>query len=132
MTEQHTHDEVGTLAEEALALFGAVAGWMRESAAGPHPGAETSTEQPDPAGPGDPSGEQGSCAGSCRWCPVCRAAETVRQVSPEVRAHLVDAGTSLLAALGGLLAAPGQQHPDRASDTDSEPRVQRIRLDGEE
>ena len=41
----------------------------------------------------------------CRYCPVCRTIHVVRQMSPEVRAHLTTAATSLLQAAAGVMAA---------------------------
>ena len=59
----------------------------------------------------------------CRYCPVCQAIHVVRQTSPEVRAHLAVAASSLMHAAAGLLATntPGQQ---------KSPSVEKIDLDG--
>lgn len=100
------HPEVGSLAEEATALLGALSGWVRENAGDAAAGAggfaaaamnsdRSSQEQEDR---GDQSTD---CA--CRVCPVCRVIRVARQVSPEVRQNLLDAGGSLVAAVAGLL-----------------------------
>jgi hypothetical protein len=63
-------------------------------------------------------------APECTWCPVCRTVHAVRQTSPEVRAHLATAASSLLQAAAGLLAT---SVPDRArTPADG---VERIDLD---
>ena len=98
-------EPLGSVGEEAAKLFTALQDWARESASGE----EHSHAQ-----------EQGG--GACAWCPVCRGAALVRQTSPEVKAHLTVAASSLLQAAAGLLAAA--QPP-----TAPGPGVQRIDLD---
>ena len=49
----------------------------------------------------------------CRYCPVCRGIELVRQTSPEVKAHLAVAASSLLQAAAGLLETQVPQSPAR-------------------
>jgi hypothetical protein len=96
-------EPLGSVGEEAAKLFSALQDWARESAEADH--AHTS------AG-----------GAECTWCPVCRAAQLVRQTSPEVKAHLAVAASSLLQAASGLLAAAQPPSPpDRG--------VQRIHLD---
>ena len=70
---------------------------------------ETATTHPVPAE-----------APECAWCPLCRTIAAVRQTSPEVRAHLTTAASSLMLAVSGMMAT----HPP-ASDG----RVERIDLD---
>jgi hypothetical protein len=41
---------------------------------------------------------------SCTWCPVCRTVTAIRQTSPEVRAHLAGAASSLMLAVSGMMA----------------------------
>ena len=89
--------EVGSLAEEAARLMGALSGWAREH------------DDPAPwvSGAPDAAGEHAAPHGGaseCTTCPVCRTVHAVRSLSPEVRGHLAAAGTSLLAAAAGLLA----------------------------
>jgi hypothetical protein len=97
-------ERLGSVGEEAAKLFTALQDWARESTAG--------EEHPHPPDHG----------AECAWCPVCRAAALVRQTSPEVKAHLTVAASSLLQAAAGLLAAA---QPPGAPD----PGVQRIDLD---
>ena len=46
----------------------------------------------------------------CAWCPVCRTVAAIRQTSPEVRAHLASAASSLMLAVSGMMAT----HPPDA------------------
>lgn len=106
--------EVGSLAEEATALLGALSGWVRENGGeSTRPSAESAAgvgEEAEASGT-DPAGD---C--TCRTCPVCRVIRIARSVSPEVRHHLLDAGTSLMAAMAALLDPPA---PARESPADA-------------
>lgn len=65
-----------------------------------------------------PGGDEG---GDCTWCPVCRAADRVRDSSPEVRAHLTSAATSLLSAAASLLEGiAAHQRGDETGGTPTE------------
>ncbi|MCL8027032.1 hypothetical protein [Nocardioides bruguierae] len=102
---------MGSLAEEARLLLGVLtdlarggdgtaAGGDAQDGPGPRPGpAEGSGNGNGDGGSTGPGQHQ--CLG---WCPVCRGADLARHVTPEVRAHLAQAGSSLLAAAVGLLA----------------------------
>ena len=65
-------------------------------------------------------------APECRYCPVCRVVHVVRDVSPEVRSHLMTAGASLVQAAAALMATAVQDDKDRGSGG-----VERIDLDDE-
>ena len=96
-------DRVGSVAEEAVKLMGALQDWAKESA-------------------GDTAGAAGAAATGaaealhglnehiatggedCRYCPVCQVISAVRETSPEVKAHLATAATSLMHAAAGVLA----------------------------
>lgn len=92
--EQVKDDEaVGSLADEAAKLFGAVS-----QSLGDHLEAES----------------------ECEWCPVCRTVRAVRDLSPEVKAHLVVAGSALAQAAAGLLATAV---PDPADNPDTGERA---------
>jgi hypothetical protein len=100
-------EPVGTIAEEAAKLLGALSGWAKEHGDGfgalsDELRAHLATDAPE-----------------CTWCPVCRVVAALRQTSPEVRAHLTSAATSVAMAVSGLLAT----EPPRDS------RVERIDLD---
>jgi hypothetical protein len=107
-------EPVGSVAEEAAKLFGAVAGWAREHGDGFSTlGAHLGDGAHEHLATGDPA---------CTWCPVCRTVTALRQTSPEVRAHLTSAASSLMLAVSGMMAT----HPP-ARDAG----VERIHLDDE-
>ena len=102
MSENDGPEPVGSVADEAAKLFGALSGWARERGDGA-------------------SAMAGSMAGSvadelhehlatgapeCTWCPVCRTVAAIRQTSPEVRAHLVSAASSFMLAVSEMMATP--------------------------
>jgi hypothetical protein len=92
-------EPVGSVAEEAAKLLGALSGWAREHGEGL---SSFTDGLHDHVATGSPE---------CTWCPVCRTVAAVRQTSPEVLTHLGSAATSLMLAVSGLMAA----HPQ---DTD--------------
>ncbi|MDQ6524173.1 hypothetical protein RB608_11205 [Nocardioides sp. LHD-245] len=127
--DQPKHD-VGSVGEEAMKLFGAFADLARQHS-------------------GDAAGGLGNLAGlagqaaamahdvdehlatgaaECRYCPVCRVVHAVRQTSPEVKAHLAVAASSLLQAAAGLLETLPQS-PAGGSGAPRGPEVQHIDLD---
>lgn len=103
-------EPVGSVGEEAAKLFGALSDWARERDL-PTAGAEEAFRS-GLHGIGEhltgESAREGDDAlgGDCRWCPVCQVVHVVRQTSPEVRAHLAVAASSLMQAAAGLLAPP--------------------------
>lgn len=116
---------VGSIAEEAAKLFGALSGWAREhgddvgegfSGVAAH-AADAVREVNDHVANGAPE---------CKYCPVCRTIHVVRSTSPEVRAHLSVAAASLMQAAAGMLATA-------AADTSGAPQrgkgVEHIDLD---
>lgn len=109
---------VGTVAEEAAKLLGALSGWAREQGDGLQEGlsqgmSAIADELHEHVATGTPE---------CAWCPVCRTVAALRQASPEVRAHLSSAASSLALAVSGMLTT-------RPPARDDDGRVQRIRLD---
>lgn len=96
-------DPVGSVGEEATKLLGALSDWAR------HQGTDFSSAA---AGAADAFthtvkdvGEHVATGGQdCRYCPVCQVIHAVRATSPEVRAHLSLAASSLVQAAAGLLA----------------------------
>ncbi|MBM0127812.1 hypothetical protein [Pimelobacter simplex] len=117
-------DDIGSVGEEAMKLLAAFADLARQ-----HTG--------DAAGGlGNLAGQAASMAHEvgehiatdaveCKYCPVCRVVHAVRQTSPEVKAHLMVAASSLLQAAAGLMEPP-QDGGTRTSE------VQRIDLDDPE
>lgn len=117
-------DDIGSVGEEAMKLLGAFADLARQHG-------------------GDAAGGVGNLAGQaaamahevgehiatdaveCKYCPVCRVVHAVRQTSPEVKAHLMVAASSLLQAAASLMETP----PENGTRTSE---VQRIDLDDPE
>ncbi|QIK66086.1 hypothetical protein G7072_06780 [Nocardioides sp. HDW12B] len=101
--DQPDGPEVGTVAEEAAKLMGALSGWAREQGDTAAGGAAASV-----AGLADLAKDlEGHVAGeNCTYCPVCRVIGMVRATSPEVKAHLTTATTSLLQAAMSAMATP--------------------------
>jgi hypothetical protein len=85
-----TNEPVGTVAEEAAKLLGALSGWAR-----------------------DLDDHVATGAAECSYCPICRTVHALRQTSPEVRTQLATAATALLQAASGLLATVATDQPDR-------------------
>lgn len=122
-------DEVGPLAEEAAKLFGALGDWARDqggqvgSAFGDLGDAAT-TRATDWAHEIDD--HLATDAAECQWCPVCRTVHAVRQLSPEVKAHLTTAAASLAQAAAALMSTPTPASRERSERSG----VERIELDG--
>ena len=122
MTDAEPHD-VGSLGEEAARLLGALSGWAREHATDAGDGLSGFASQAA-ASAHDLDHHLATGAAECTVCPVCRTISAVRQVSPEVTAHLSAAVTSLAQAAAALLAtappAPRStadvEHVDLADD----------------
>jgi hypothetical protein len=95
-------EPVGSVAEEAAKLLGALSGWAREHGDG------VSSMVGSMAGSVAEELHEHVATGSaeCTWCPVCRTVAAVRQTSPEVRAHLASAASSFMLAVSGMMATP--------------------------
>ncbi|GAB3859702.1 hypothetical protein GCM10028801_21500 [Nocardioides maradonensis] len=125
--ERDERPDIGSVGEEAVKLFGALADLARQ-----HTGDTV-------GGFGAMAGQAASLAhelnehiatdsAECRYCPVCRAVHLVRQTTPEVRAHLMTAASSLLQAAAGMMETipPPEGEGQRRG-----PEVERIDLDGD-
>jgi hypothetical protein len=86
----HDSDGIGSVAEEAARLFAAFESWVKDAAGG----ATTLV---------DAHVANGSA--ECQLCPVCRLISLLRGTRPEVFEHLVDATTSMLAAMRAAMDA---------------------------
>jgi hypothetical protein len=117
--------EVGSVGEEAAKLLGALSDWARDqgSDVGESLGGLASHAA---ASLRDVNDHLATGSAECTYCPVCRTVHAVRQTSPEVRAHLAQAASSLLQATAGLLATVPPPSPGRA------PGVERIDLDADD
>src|SRR3954470_19863988 len=116
-------EQVGSVGEEAAKLFAALSGWARDQGvdyAGSAAGAAAAMSETAH------SINEHIATGSeeCRYCPVCQVIHAVRTTSPEVKAHLAVAASSLMHAAAGLLATHVPQ--DQAAP------VQKIDLDDNE
>jgi hypothetical protein len=97
------HEEVGSVGQEAAKLFSVLSGWARDTGV-------VSADTAGDAGQGLVDALRGIdehiAAGGedCRYCPLCQVIHAVRHTSPEVKAHLASAASSLMHAAAGLLA----------------------------
>ena len=95
--------DVGSAAEEADKLLGALEDWARTRAAPLLDQEHLATGSPE-----------------CSVCPVCQTVGALRHVRPEAVEHLLDAAASLVAALRTAAAAPQPPEPGTG------PRVEHI------
>ena len=110
-------DEVGSLGEEAAKLLGALSGWAREHGVEAGDGL-SGTRVAGRASAHELNDHLATGAAECTVCPLCRTVSAVRQVSPEVTAHLSAAATSLAQAAAALMAtAPRTPAPGTTSST---------------
>ncbi len=119
------NDDVGSVAEEAAKLFGALSGWARDNGSGVGQGLAGAAEQAA-ASAREVSEHLATGAPECSYCPICRTVHAVRQTSPEVRAHLAVAASSLMQAAAGLLATAVPEEHRTAADAEG---VEHIDLD---
>ena len=99
----HPDEPIGSVGEEAAKLFAALSGWARDQGvdyAGSAAGAAAAMSETAHAI------NEHIATGSedCRYCPVCQVIHAVRTTSPEVKAHLAVAASSLMHAAAGVLA----------------------------
>jgi hypothetical protein len=115
--------EVGTVAEEAAKLLGALGDWAKDHGSGLGQGVADLAGQAARSVK-DVDEHLATGAPECTYCPVCRTVHVLRETSPEIRAQLATAATSLLQAASGLLAtAAGETRRDPSAG------VERIDLD---
>jgi hypothetical protein len=114
-------EDVGSVGEEAAKLFAALSGWAKDQGtdyAGTAAGAASAMSEA-----AHNINEHIATGGEdCKYCPLCQVISLVRTTSPEVKAHLAIAASSLMQAAAGVLAT---QVP---SDAKSSP-VEKINLD---
>lgn len=125
MTDQSGTEGVGSVAEEAAKLFAAFADVAKDKGAGF--GDAAASAAAGLSGALHDVGEHVGTGGEdCKYCPVCQVIGIVRNTSPEVKAHLAIAASSLVQAAAGLLAT---QVP---SDSTKDPGVEKIDLSEDE
>jgi hypothetical protein len=117
------HEPVGSVGEEAAKLIGALSDWAKDQGtdyAGTAAGATTSFAQ----AVHEVNEHIATGSEDCRYCPVCQVIHVVRQTSPEVRAHLSVAASSLMHAAAGMLAtqanSPSPSSPVEKIDLDDD------------
>jgi hypothetical protein len=99
-------DPVGSAAEEAAKLLGAVADWARDHG-GELGGAVAGLAAQASQGLGTAAHDVDAHLArgeDCRYCPVCRGIQAFRSASPEVREHLSSAFASMVSAASAALA----------------------------
>jgi hypothetical protein len=114
---------VGSVADEAAKLFAALAGFAREHG-GEYAGAAAGMAGSAGEALHDLNEHIATGSQDCRYCPVCQVIHVVRTTSPEVRAHLAVAATSLAQAAAAALATqvpPEQAAPVQRIDLDDDP-----------
>jgi hypothetical protein len=100
---EDTGAEVGSLADEAARLLGALSSFARAHGADVGDGLGAAAGHAAD-GLRDVNEHLATGAPECTYCPICRVVHAVRQTSPEVRAGLAVASASLLQAAAALLA----------------------------
>jgi hypothetical protein len=114
--------EVGSVGEEAAKLLGALSDWARDQGSDVGQGLGGMASQAA-SSLHDINEHLATGSAECTYCPVCRTVHAVRQTSPEVRAHLAQAASSLMHAAAGMLATIPPPDSGRG------PGVERIDLD---
>lgn len=107
-------DEIGSVAEEAAKLFGALGGVLGDDA---HGHAHQTTGDAE-SGTRDAPGQ----AAECRFCPLCRLIRLLDEASPQTREQLTTAVVSLVEAVSALVAAAGTTREDAAPDQAPDPK----------
>jgi hypothetical protein len=116
--------EVGSVAEEAAKLFGALNDWATQSGAG-----DAGTAAQHLAEGIRSAGEHVGRGEECRYCPLCQGIRVLRETSPEVREHLALAIGSLAQAATAALRQGDEQANDAASSPSPSPSPRRVDLD---
>jgi len=132
-----SHEEqLGSAAEEAAKLFGALGEWAKQHsgdvannlAVGLTTGlAGLASHAQAAAADANHSLDEHLATGApeCTYCPICRTVHIVREASPEVVAHLATAAASLMQAASAVLAAAAGSAPASRRAT----TVEKIDLD---
>jgi hypothetical protein len=119
VTDAGDAPDVGSLGEEAAKLLGALSGWAREHAGDAGEGLSGLAAHAA-ASAHDLNEHLATGAAECTVCPVCRTVHAVRQLSPEDKAHLATAVTSLAQAAAAIMATThsGTAHGDGVEHID--------------
>ncbi len=96
-------EPIGNVGDEAAKLFAALSGWAKDQGAdyaGTAAGAATAAS----AAFHNVDEHLATGGEDCKYCPLCQVISAVRSTSPEVKAHLAVAASSLMHAAAGVLA----------------------------
>ncbi len=115
-------EPIGSVGDEAAKLFGAFSDWAQEHGAGVGQGLGGFAGHAAAAAR-DVDQHLATDGAECTVCPICRTMRAVRQTTPEVRAHLATAASSLMQAAAGMLATQVPGDEQRST------HVERIDLD---
>ncbi len=110
MSDGDESEPVGSVGEEAAKLLGALQDLARESG-GEYAGAAAAAAGGAATSLGSLNEHIATGGADCRYCPLCQVISVLRETSPEVKAHLASAATSLLQAAAGALST---QVPDQS------------------
>jgi hypothetical protein len=116
-------EPIGSVGEEAAKLFVALSGWAKDQGAA---GAGTAAGAATAVGEAMHNLNEHIATGGadCKYCPVCQVISAVRATSPEVKAHLAVAASSLMHAAAGVLAT-------HVPDDERKAPVEKIDLDAD-
>ncbi len=110
-------EPVGSVTEEAVKLLHALQDWAKDSGS-EYAGAAASAAEGAASAAHRINEHVATGGAACTYCPLCRVIAAVRDTSPEVKAHLSTAMTSLMQAAAGMMATPvpepGARRPDSA------------------
>ncbi len=120
---------VGSVAEEAVKLLGALQGWVQDPSSGSGRRAAADAAGGAAGWLREVNEHVATGGDDCRWCPVCQVIHAVRETSPEVKDHLATAATSLLHAAAGILEATTSRGTQRDPGPDRGDPVEKIDLD---
>lgn len=125
MSDEHStgpgneREPIGSVGEEAAKLFSALSDLARDRGGDLGATAAGFSEAIKDANGHLAHGED------CRYCPLCQVIRVARETSPEVKAHLAVAASSLMQAAAGLLNTQvpterqsGVEHIDLTDDSE--------------
>jgi hypothetical protein len=131
-------EQLGSAAEEAAKLFGALGDWAKQHggdvannlAVGLTAGLAGLAGHAQAAAADlgrDLEDHLATDAPECTYCPICRTVHIVREASPEVMGHLASAAMSLMQAASAVVAAAASS----GASSHRGPTVEKIDLDPE-
>jgi hypothetical protein len=96
-------EPIGSVGEEAAKLFGALSEWAKDQGAGSADSAFGAVGAMSDMF-SNVNEHIATGGADCKYCPLCQVISAVRATSPEVKAHLAVAASSLMHAAAGVLA----------------------------